>query len=221
MNSPIRPLQSSFLPTGAESQQPDPAPAPGPQTSRDLHPSSRPGCPPPRDLGVQRAHAGHARSAGSGVPGRRCPRPNRAVSRELGVNSPEWRPEACLRRRRRYPGPSRPEPEAAAGKSGKSAPLSRRPSLPVACALWLACRARGPEGGGLLGRGRRRRGLSAPLEPRGREPGGTGAAVGGRGEDERWRRAGAPLACPREPRRPAARPGRTAGRFPRLALFAR
>lgn len=59
-----------------------------------------------------------ARTAGgAGVPSHHSPRPDRAVSRELGVNSPEWRPGACLPPRRRYPGPVGAELEAAAGTS--------------------------------------------------------------------------------------------------------
>lgn len=60
---------------------------------------------------------------GAGVPSCRSPLPDLAVSRELGVNSPEWRPEVCMQRRRRSPGPTGPELEGAAGTSLKA----RRP----------------------------------------------------------------------------------------------
>lgn len=79
---------------------------------------------PPAAPGFQSAHAGprgarRGRTAGgAGAPRRRSPRPGRAVSRELGVNSPEWRREACSLRRRRYPGPAGPELEAVGGRLG-------------------------------------------------------------------------------------------------------
>lgn len=61
-------------------------------------------------------------AAGAGVPSRRSPRLDAAVSRELVVNSPEWRPEACSPRGRRYPAPPGPKLEAAAGTSGGRVP---------------------------------------------------------------------------------------------------
>lgn len=45
----------------------------------------------------------------------------------MGVNSPEWRPEVCSPRRRRYPGPTGPELEAAAGMSGGRIPGAASP----------------------------------------------------------------------------------------------
>nr|KAF6407286.1 hypothetical protein HJG59_009929 [Molossus molossus] len=55
-------------------------------------------------------------AGGAGIPSRRFPRSDGAVSRDLGVNSPEWRPEACLPRRHRYSGPSGPELKTAADR---------------------------------------------------------------------------------------------------------
>lgn len=106
----------------------------------------RPPDPVPAAPGIRSAHAGPRRArrgrtaGGAGVPGapsRRSPCRGRAVSRELGVNSPEWRREACLPRRRRYPGPPGPELEAAAGRLGgdslPGAPLpTGRPVQPPA-----------------------------------------------------------------------------------------
>lgn len=100
------------------------------------------------------------------------PRSDGAVSRELGVNSPEWRPEACSPRRHRYSGPSGPELEAAAGTlSGR---FPEAPLLLQICAaagpLSGASRVRGPEGGSLRGRW-----LGPPCDP---GPAGSGAGRG-------------------------------------------
>lgn len=179
--------------------------------SRDLRPSSRPeprG--PPRPERVRRARtAGRARA-----PGRPSPRPDRAVSRALGVNSPEWRLEACSPRRRRYLGPDGPEPEAAAGTSGGSLSGAAAPPDPRGRRRAPACTPRWRPGGrGLRGRGRRAAaGPPAALEP----PGADREAVrGGAGRSEAGRRnaPGHRVQARRSRAVPAAGPGRC----PRLA----
>lgn len=90
-----------------------------------------------------------ARTTGaSSIPSRRSLRRDRAVSRELGVNSLEWRPEACFPLRCCYPGPTRHELEADAGKSGRLLPGASA-QTPDHHTFRCAHRAGGPESGGL------------------------------------------------------------------------
>uniref|UniRef100_A0A8C0YZV6 Membrane-bound transcription factor site-1 protease n=1 Tax=Canis lupus familiaris TaxID=9615 RepID=A0A8C0YZV6_CANLF len=141
-------------------------PRPGPQVSRDLRrppgpgpgPAPAPPRPPPAGprpasgahAGPRGARRGRTARVGGGARGRRSPRPGRVVSRELGVNSPEWRREACWPRRRRYPRAAGPEPEAVAAdpvvpcnetrwsqKWQSSRPL-RRASLSLGSGFWHA-----------------------------------------------------------------------------------
>lgn len=157
---------------------PVPAPAPGPQMSRERRAPSRPKPRGPRrPERARRRHARHARPAGPASAAAGLPAPGRAVSRELGVNSPEWRPKVCSPRRRRYPGPTGPELEAAAGTSGGRIPgAASRPPPRVTCVR----RARGPEGGGLACGGRA---LPATLDPQDAVPAATGACGDARHSD--------------------------------------
>lgn len=112
----------------SEPLPPVPAPAPGPQVSRERRaPSRRRPCGPRCPERARRPHARHARPAGPAFPAVGLPAPGRALSRELGVNSPEWRPEVCSPLRRRYPGPTGAELEAAAGTSGGRLPGAASP----------------------------------------------------------------------------------------------
>lgn len=62
-----------------------------------------------RERGTHRARC----VCGADAPSCGPPWPGRPVSRELGVNSPEWSTQACSQRRCRYPGPAGPELQAA------------------------------------------------------------------------------------------------------------
>lgn len=156
----------------SEPLPPVPAPAPGPQVSRERRaPSRRRPCGPRCPERARRPHARHARPAGPALPAVGLPAPGRALSRELGVNSPEWRPEVCSPLRRRYPGPTGAELEAAAGTSGGRLPGAASPPSARRPRFTRVRRARGPEGGGPACGGWA---LPATLDPRGAGPAATG-----------------------------------------------
>lgn len=113
----------------------------------------------PRERGTHRARwVGGAEAPSCGPPW-----PGRPVSRELGVNSPEWSAQACSPRRRRYPGPAGPELPAAQVRQPPARGLPD-PLRLAAAARSLRCAGcvRGPEAraaGAGPGRGRWARGL--------------------------------------------------------------
>lgn len=127
----------------------------------------------------------HARSAGSGVQAVGVPRPNHAVAR-VGSKQPRMETRGVFAAGAGYPGP---DPSLRRPQVRQASPLlcDRRPSVPVACALW-PCRARAPRARVCWGGGG---GGGASLRPgaaRARTGRYGGGSWGAREDERCWRR---------------------------------